>query len=202
MESGSNKSLFTLIAVVVFGIFLSLSYYLYQDSFKGILASVMDKTSQRTNIMLNVGDTIFEQPTVTFARSGSGTGPIISMKPLDYYLNETYILSFSLTLNSGEIRTIGGHLLGTSTDCQVYVNDQLMTANHTIAYNTWYSGVPVTMAVGDTINVKVVFNQKEPCWQYTDNPIKIQPNRDWNTTNCGYSYDYNATINNIALTQM
>lgn len=46
MEIGSNKSLYTLIAVVVFGIFLSLSYYLYQDQLKGVLASVLDKTSQ------------------------------------------------------------------------------------------------------------------------------------------------------------
>ena len=39
MESGSNKSLFTLIAVVVFGIFLSLSYWMFQDEFKGVLAN-------------------------------------------------------------------------------------------------------------------------------------------------------------------
>lgn len=46
METGSNKSLFTLIAVVVFGIFLSLSYLLFQDNLKGVLANVMDKSSQ------------------------------------------------------------------------------------------------------------------------------------------------------------
>ena len=45
MEIGSKKSLYTLIAVVVFGIFLSLSYFLYQDQLKGILASVTDSTS-------------------------------------------------------------------------------------------------------------------------------------------------------------
>ena len=38
MESGTNKSLFTLIAVVVFGIFLSLSYFMFQDQLKGVLA--------------------------------------------------------------------------------------------------------------------------------------------------------------------
>lgn len=31
METGSNKSLFTYVAVVIFGIFLSLSYWLFQD---------------------------------------------------------------------------------------------------------------------------------------------------------------------------
>ena len=45
MESGSNKSLFTLLAVIVFGIFLSLSYFLFKDNLKGVLADVMNKSS-------------------------------------------------------------------------------------------------------------------------------------------------------------
>ena len=46
MDNASNKGLYTLIAVVVFGIFLSLSYFLFQDQMKGVLATVLDKTSQ------------------------------------------------------------------------------------------------------------------------------------------------------------
>ena len=46
MDNASNKGLYTLIAVVVFGIFLSLSYYLFQDQMKGVIATVLDKTSQ------------------------------------------------------------------------------------------------------------------------------------------------------------
>lgn len=56
METGSNKSLYTLIAVVVFGILLSLSYYLFQDSFKGILADVMVRTSQSTSKKVDLAD--------------------------------------------------------------------------------------------------------------------------------------------------
>ena len=52
MEQGSNKSLFTLIAVVIFGIFLSLSYWLFQDELKSVLADVMDSTSEMTSIKL------------------------------------------------------------------------------------------------------------------------------------------------------
>ena len=46
MDNGSNKGLYTLIAVVVFGIFLSLSYFLFQDQMKVVLGTVLDKTSQ------------------------------------------------------------------------------------------------------------------------------------------------------------
>ena len=52
MDTGSNKSLFTLIAVVIFGIFLSMSYWLFQDEMKSVLASVMDRTSEMTNTKL------------------------------------------------------------------------------------------------------------------------------------------------------
>lgn len=52
MDTGSNKSLYTLIAVVIFGIFLSLSYFLLQDQLKGVLASVLDGTSEMTSLKL------------------------------------------------------------------------------------------------------------------------------------------------------
>lgn len=42
MDAGSNKSLFTLITVIIFGIFLSLSYWFFGTEFKGVLASVID----------------------------------------------------------------------------------------------------------------------------------------------------------------
>lgn len=53
MDTGSNKSLYTLIAVVVFGIFLSLSYFLLQDQLKGVLASVLNGTSEMTSQKLD-----------------------------------------------------------------------------------------------------------------------------------------------------
>ena len=49
IEGGSNKSLFTLIAVVIFGIFLSLSYWLFQDEMKGVLGSVLDGVGMKVD---------------------------------------------------------------------------------------------------------------------------------------------------------
>lgn len=53
METGSNKGLFTLIAIVVFGIFLSLSYFLFKDELVGVLADVMYSTSEMTSQKLD-----------------------------------------------------------------------------------------------------------------------------------------------------
>jgi hypothetical protein len=52
METGINKSLFTLIAVVIFGIFLSLSYWMFQDELKSVLGSVIDNTSEKTSMKI------------------------------------------------------------------------------------------------------------------------------------------------------
>ena len=60
METGSNKSLFTLIAVVIFGIFLSLSYWLFQDEMKNVLASVFDSTSK---VVISKIDYSLKEPT-------------------------------------------------------------------------------------------------------------------------------------------
>lgn len=68
MESGSNKSLFTLLAVVIFGVFLSLSYWLFQDELKSVLADVVSKTSQSVNTKLNqagLGELTYNEYTYT-----------------------------------------------------------------------------------------------------------------------------------------
>lgn len=73
MESGSNKSLYTLIAVVVFGIFLSLSYFLFQDNLKGVLANVMDRTSVTTSIKLDNDGLLTTDPKYFSFNATTGT---------------------------------------------------------------------------------------------------------------------------------
>lgn len=83
MEGGSNKSLYTLLAVIVFGIFLSLSYFMFQDQLKGVLATVLDGTSERADdIYSPVDDGLvyaiyphdFDNATKTVKASGLTTG--------------------------------------------------------------------------------------------------------------------------------
>ena len=49
MDDGANKALFVLIAVVIFGIFLAIAYWLFQEQFKTILAGVMGKVSAKAS---------------------------------------------------------------------------------------------------------------------------------------------------------
>jgi hypothetical protein len=79
METGSNKSLFTLIAVVIFGIFLSLSYWLFQDELVSVLANVLDSTSEMTSIKLdNEGLIPTEERYFTTVSNADGTVAITS----------------------------------------------------------------------------------------------------------------------------
>ena len=105
MESGSNKSLYTLIAVVVFGIFLSLSYFLFQDQLKGVLASVMDGTSEMTSTKLEYNGLITTDEKYFVALdNGNGTCTIT-----DYNVSasgSTDVL-IPTTINGLTVTTIG-----------------------------------------------------------------------------------------------
>lgn len=52
MDTGSNKSLFTLLAVVIFGIFLSLSYWMFQDELPSVIATVTGNSSNKINVLM------------------------------------------------------------------------------------------------------------------------------------------------------
>lgn len=63
MDGGSNKALFTLLSVIIFGIFLSMSYWLFEGEFKLILANVMDSATQSTDVKLSTLFNSEVQPT-------------------------------------------------------------------------------------------------------------------------------------------
>ena len=126
MESGSNKSLFTLIAVVVFGIFLSLSYWMFQDEFKGVLASTLFRTSLSVDDKLTIMEDYITNgylvssssilvsskgfQDITYTCSGGsywGECLLFEAKHLD--VNTNYKLSYDITKLSGDILKIGGH---------------------------------------------------------------------------------------------
>jgi hypothetical protein len=100
MDVGSNKSLFTLLAVVIFGVFLSLSYWLLQDELVNVLADVMDGTSEMTSIKLENDGLI---PTESKYFSINSTGKIT-----DYDLSGGKDVIIPSHINGIAVTTIGG----------------------------------------------------------------------------------------------
>lgn len=107
MEVGSNKSLFTLIAVVIFGIFIGLSYFLFQDQMKSALATVMDKTSQSV-VSKTDFDTISNLADISDPILAANIRSVLGLAP-DKVLTKTDLESLtSLTLIGKNITSIEG----------------------------------------------------------------------------------------------
>ena len=125
METGSNKSLYTLIAVVVFGIFLSLSYFLFQDQMKGVLADVLNGTSVATSTKLA---TSLSVPTdakyFTYVDNGNGTCTLT-----DYDINGPKDVVIPISLNSLTVTTIGNHAFQSKGITSVIMADSITSVS-------------------------------------------------------------------------
>ena len=202
MESGSNKSLFTLIAVVIFGIFLALSYWLFGDQLQGVLGSVTGEASYTTERKLSItlGEEIGEpvdwksrfttsfnvsNDVITFSSNGTTYTGIFMDKPL-MEDNEEYYLSFDITKVSGNITSIGGHDMYATGD-EVYLDGVKKSTG-------MYLGVPYP---NDTVthHVEYWFNSNGLDTDI-DKSVFIQPNRS------GYGATYTARIENVQLVKL
>ena len=103
MESGTNKSLFTLIAVVIFGISLALSYYLCQDQLKSVLASVMGGTSEMISTKLEYDGLLpTDEKYFTAVENADGT-----IKLTSYDTQGGLDVVIPRTINGKEVTVIG-----------------------------------------------------------------------------------------------
>lgn len=80
MEQGSNKSLFVLLSVIIFGIFLSLTYWFFDGDYKLILQDIFKNTNDKV-----------EQITLGTTTEGTTNGSIFEYKnDEDTSPNDTY----------------------------------------------------------------------------------------------------------------
>lgn len=152
METGSNKSLYTLIAVVVFGIFLSLSYFLFQDSLKGVLADVMSKTSQSTSMHIVNADNLYSPSNIRDYYGGNysiySDGSILYSATVGSFwgagfgigqdvikADRLYSVSFDMQVLSGRVYRQSGHLSGVN-HVKSYLDGVLVGSSDTLLVDT------------------------------------------------------------------
>ena len=183
MDTGSNKSLFTLIAVVIFGIFLSLSYWMFQDELKNVLADVMGNVTTEVDETVIGGNTLplgeldfFPLSTSTYSHINgvfeySSTGLAwsgLGITAANFEPNTTYSLTFTITKLSGNVTNLGGHSW-ISDYSEVYIDGVIMDG-------TWVSGNAVYPNDNLPHRVQVIFNTNR--WEINSNRnLYIQPNR-------------------------
>ena len=132
METGSNKSLFTLISVVIFGLFLSLSYWLFQDEMTNVLASVLDKTSISINLKLD-NDGSYPTDGVYFSYSDNGDG---TLTITDYDVSGGKIVIIPKEINGLTVTKIGNGAFRSSGISKVTLASTITSIDHyAFAYN-------------------------------------------------------------------
>jgi hypothetical protein len=156
MEKGSSKSLFTLLGVVVFGIFISLSYFLFQDQLQSIVATTTSKTEEHANTRLDVlfdqdapvtvlelvkfnpnGDPFRTSDATTTGYTYAVTSKLTS--GIGYYIqaknllpSNYYVLTFDITKESGNIYKLGGH--ATISNSVTVLMDGVVKNNYTSGF--------------------------------------------------------------------
>lgn len=140
LDQGSNKSLFTLIAVVVFGIFLSLSYFLFQDNLKGILGTVMGDA--KIGINTNVGSAFNETPPLVpnlesdfIFTSSSGTITGYTGTRLDLVIPET--------IGGVPVKVIGSNVFKDKGLLSVYIPESVITIGSSAFYNNLLTSIVI-----------------------------------------------------------
>ena len=215
MESGANKSLFTLLAIIVFGIFLALSYFMFQDKLKGVLASVTDKTELRIDNRL---DAVLNQSTVLTAlqlkqfnpnnetitildatqngytyssRSKVVSGIGYYIQPSMLEAGKNYVLTYDIQKNGGNIYKLGGHSTISSSTAVYMDGTQVYTYGSGFGYpnDNAVHHIEVRFNTSGLTSAKIAANDLV-------DGIHIQPNRDYSGLG---SRDYEVTVSNVKL---
>lgn len=225
MTNGTSQGLFIVVAIVIFGVFVGLSYTIFGDELGPSLVNLFEESFvQSTDAVNGVLDRqLLNLHTVNLdiaqngftlekdytnkeltleSERGLGGGIKIPTAGL-LKINTAYYLEFDMEVLSGKVEHVGGHL-GLTEDADVYINDELTVSGNDVG-NDWTMGVhlPNTLTTNNKINVKVYFTANSLTdGQYEDAPLKIQPNRLWNNPDHGYGEPYKVKISNLSFAEL
>lgn len=227
MTDGSSQGLFVVVAVVIFGIFVAISYYLFRDTLRPSLASIFSDAIEQSQeniseknlikkdllIPLNTDSihgkaTIFSRDRIEMSADGTRfTGVRIDS---DKFIepNKNYVLEFTVERTSGDISYIGGHL-DFSSNTVFYLNGVKLDNSDYMDDDPFQTGIVVSEKVNhiriefDSNDMENDYYVKNPVIQYR-NPIFIQPNRryeyvDGVRTMVGFKKEYTAVISGMIL---
>lgn len=203
MESGANKSLYTLLAVIIFGIFLALSYGLFKDQLRGVLGTTVSGNSTHVNKKLSIelGNTVGDlnswransllsfnvtSKDITFSSSG-GTFSGIYLDKTKVKANTDYYVTFDITKISGTVTSIGGH--------DMYAVGDVVYLDGVKKSTGMFEGVPYP---NDTLKhtVEFWFNSDNIGTDIYDKTFYIQPNRS------AYGATYTVKVENVRVVEL
>lgn len=211
MTNGSSQGLFVVVAVVIFGIFVAISYSLFRDQLSPALASIFRESIEQTTLKLNKKMTTAENfenfELNSYILMGNSmiiegypfSGVLLSSKHLE--ANKNYELSFEYTDLGDTIKYLAGHLT-VSTFTKVYIDGELSESD-------WHStniASPLFRKDGSKHKIRILFNTdrwENPIGNDTGNPstdknVYIQPNR----LSSSITTEYKIKLENFKLSEI
>lgn len=196
MTDGTSQGLFIVVAIVIFGIFVALSYTVFGNDgmtgstvnmFETALTEVENKTNPMEKLegfdMSRVVDwrgsdwiVDLDNEKMTFSSDSSYIGGVYLPEEL-FDMGETYTLKFAIRKLDGEVQGLGGHL-ATSTNVLARINNRrvpLWEGNESTHDRHDWSRTLVYPNDNELHNVSVTFTVDRDS---SDRNVYIQPNRN------------------------
>lgn len=180
MTDGTSQGLFIVVAIVIFGIFVSLSYTVFGNMSDGV-TDIFSTALINTEKQLNKGEVILHREfREGLARGTDGLTPQgFGIAEDNFVQDGRYTLTFDIEVVSGELKALRGHL-HTSSSVRVFINDIEQ------GDNSWYSlGAGFIFdepfVEGDLVSFRVEFttdNFEDPI-QHHNRVLGISPNIDY-----------------------
>lgn len=210
MTNGSSQGLFVIVAVVIFGLFIAISYILFTDTLQPSLANIFNDTTEKSLEDLTPND-LYKYPQRTHSvKDGEnsitkeGNNYIIeNMNQTyfeeennhyfgmgfgaypDYKINTDYTFTFNLKLMEGSLRSLGGHMPYSAKNVSLKINEDYVFENET--HLSWHIGTKYVFEKDKEYKISLSYNTGSKLPEsYTQGGFSwLQPNRK-NTTLTNY----------------
>lgn len=221
MTNGSSQGLFVVVSVVIFGIFVSISYLLFRDQLTPSLASIFSDSILNTNKNIkntlvttadlettndNVAHIIRQtKDELIYYHDGSNYVENIKLDTRYVEPEKTYFFEYDIELIDGVVETFGGHassfygVENGDTVKNFYIDNVLMGNS--------YSGVKFSLKKGEKHTIKIFLDTRSVSLEtiLKNSGVYIQPNRhyasiiDKTEKKELYSPQYTVKITNLQL---
>lgn len=195
MTGGTSQGLFVVVAIVIFGLFVGISYTVFGDTLQPALVTIFTDAINLNDDRLDMETyTKVNAPYTFMANDDTNVDIISQMKNSIHFKTDdksyhgdgifyessyfqpqrNYILSYDLTVVDGRLDRIGGHL-PIAENIAYFVNGVELPQK-----SEWtdLSTAPIKVEKGEKVNIKVYFDTNHlTSDDIKDKRITIQPNR-------------------------
>lgn len=193
MTDGTSQGLFIVVATVIFGIFVALSYTVFGDVLAGGTVNIFDSAIEEVEDIQLDRKAIFRESNVSASSEGRSTIENYQFPAHLFEQDGSYTIVFDIEVLSGELASIRGHL-HSSTNPRLFING-VEHVHPTTTWRVFSTGLAFDepFKEGETVRFELVFdaNRYDNPLQHTNPFVSIEPNQ--HMSHDGYRQIHNVT---------